>query len=147
MLRALLSSHAGTPEEAAAELREAIEAEGGVLTDVASPLYTRAAFTSTSPSAPPDADVEFLLQTDGDATVAVRAVARPPAPGSLPRADLGRTAERLFRVRRRLRWDEVFVLRARDNALLESPLDGFGPVPPAGGVDYARGGLDDPLAK
>ena len=30
-------------------------AEGGVLTDVASPLYTRAAFTSTSPSAPPDA--------------------------------------------------------------------------------------------
>ena len=139
----------GTPEEAASALRAAIEAEGGVLLDASksTPLYTKAAFTSSAPSAPPDVTVEFLLQTDGDATVAVRAVARPPPPGTLPRADLGRTAERLFRLRRRLLWDEVFVMRARDNALLETPLDGFGPVPPAGGVDYARGGLDDPLAK
>ena len=74
-------------------------------------------------------------------------MARQPAPGTLPRADLGRTAERLFRLRRRLRWEEVFVMRARDVALLETPMDNFGPVPPAGGVDYARGGLDDPLAK
>lgn len=145
---------AGTPAEALAALRGAVLAEGGFLVGTASPgapYYLRALFASPSvfaPGAPPDVDAEFLLDADGDATVAVRCVARPPPPGQLPRPDLGRTAERLFRIRRRLGWEEVFVLRQRGSPLLlETPLDGFGPVPPAGGVEYSRGGLDDPNAR
>jgi hypothetical protein len=132
-----------------AALLSACVAEGGVL-QRRTPVYLRVTFTSAFPGAPPDADVEFLLQTDGDATAAVRAAVRAPGSGAagggaaLPRPDLGRTAERLFRIRRRLGWAEVFVMRSRDVGVLETPLDAFGPVPPAGGADYSA--LDDPLA-
>jgi hypothetical protein len=139
----------GAAADALDALAAAAKEDNGVVVardDVAG--YLRVAFTSAAPGAPPDADLEFLLQADGDATVAVRAAARAPAAvAALPRPDLGRTAERLFKIRRRLGWPEVFVLRGRGSALgglLETPLDGFGPVPPAGGADY--GALDDPLA-
>jgi hypothetical protein len=128
-----------------AALLSACVAEGAVLKQ-RTPTYLYVSFTSTFPGAPPDTDVEFLLQTDGDATAAVRAAARvsPAGGGGGARPDLGRTAARLFRIRQRLDWPEVYVMRSRGVGVMETPLDAFGPVPPAGGADYSA--LDDPLA-
>lgn len=76
-------------------------------------------------------DVEFLIPT-GDNTVSLRAASRT---AELP--DAGRIAKRLDDIRRRLGWDEVFILRNRQRRFLvvESPWDDFGPPPPPS-LDY-----------
>ena len=122
-------------------------AEGGRLVAAsASDGYIRAAFGPASAAGGATADLELLLARDADATVAVRCLWPSQQQGVLAGLLPDQRAERLLeRLRLRLGWPEVFVMRNRSNLFgLESPFDSFGPLVPQGGVDYAA--LDDPLS-
>ena len=111
------------------QLVAAVKRAGGQVEDKRSD-YVRAVFVSGAAS-----DVVEFLFASGDNTVALRAVPRNPS-----QKDFGRNARRLEQLRRSLGWTDVFILRNRQRffGVIESPLDGFGPVPPISN-DYGAG--------
>jgi hypothetical protein len=131
--------------EALDAIRRALVAEDGTIEDDLPDVgYLRAAFRD-------GVVLEFLARGEDDLVCEVRGTIRGGG-GVGPIPSLGGSApeKRLIRVRRRLGWAEVPVLRNRTPKVLgyfETPFDDFGPVPPPT-MDYEgmRGdALSDPL--
>ena len=105
--------------------------------------------------------VEFYIETKGDSVVQVRLFVNNNLPDNESNASLvttnilhsippffNRYDNILSRVRLRLQWEEVIVLRNRTRSvfgIFESPFDQFGPTPPAGEI-LAEIDPDDKLA-
>ena len=132
------------PREALDAIRRALVAEDGTVEDHLPDVgYLRAAFRD-------GVVLEFLARGEDDLVCEVRGTLRGGGVGPFPSLGGSAPEKRLVRVRRRLGWAEVPVLRNRTPKVLgyfETPFDDFGPVPPPT-MDYEgmRGdALSDPL--